>query len=324
MGVDDRELYHALKPGELGVVVTAHCENETLIAEKQAELSRRGVPGPEGTSPRPRGSRRWGSSTRGVCAGDRAEGTSFTPCRDARQRPCGLARGVTDARRDGGRRTRDARLDVRRAAARRAAADRGRGSFPASEGVVRVMSPPIRDRQHQERCGKALADGTIDCVGTDTRRSTSRARRRWKRRLHEDPQRHPERRAPRGSDAHLRRARAGSICTGSSMVQHASRGSSARGGGRSVRRRRRGHRGVRPGAPLDDQRPTHHMHGPCARGRVGKSGDAWTVLLRARSSCGRRAFDQREGEARALDAAAAAAVAGTGAVRRGHDLAMVW
>src|SRR3954464_11893761 len=35
-GIDDAELYHTLKLAkELGVVVTAHCENETLVAERQ-------------------------------------------------------------------------------------------------------------------------------------------------------------------------------------------------------------------------------------------------------------------------------------------------
>ncbi len=38
-GVDDQELYRTLKLAkELGVIVTAHCENETLIAERAKEL----------------------------------------------------------------------------------------------------------------------------------------------------------------------------------------------------------------------------------------------------------------------------------------------
>src|SRR4051812_1346047 len=38
-GIDDTELYRTLKlAAELGVVVTAHCENETLVAERQREL----------------------------------------------------------------------------------------------------------------------------------------------------------------------------------------------------------------------------------------------------------------------------------------------
>jgi dihydropyrimidinase len=38
-GIDDSELYHTLKlAAELGVVVTAHCENAELVAELQAKL----------------------------------------------------------------------------------------------------------------------------------------------------------------------------------------------------------------------------------------------------------------------------------------------
>src|SRR6202167_4606088 len=38
-GIDDTELYRTLKLArELGVVVTAHCENETLVLERQKEL----------------------------------------------------------------------------------------------------------------------------------------------------------------------------------------------------------------------------------------------------------------------------------------------
>src|SRR5882724_12047959 len=38
-GIDDTELYRALKLAkELGVIVTAHCENETLVAERCKEL----------------------------------------------------------------------------------------------------------------------------------------------------------------------------------------------------------------------------------------------------------------------------------------------
>ena len=48
-GIDDGELYQTLKLArELGVIVAAHCENETLIAERQQELLAAGVRGPEG------------------------------------------------------------------------------------------------------------------------------------------------------------------------------------------------------------------------------------------------------------------------------------
>src|SRR6187431_635135 len=48
-GIDDSELYRTLRLAkELGVVVTAHCENETLVAERQKELLAAGVTGTEG------------------------------------------------------------------------------------------------------------------------------------------------------------------------------------------------------------------------------------------------------------------------------------
>jgi dihydropyrimidinase len=47
-GIDDTELYRALKLAkELGVIVAAHCENETLVAERQRELVAEGLLGPE-------------------------------------------------------------------------------------------------------------------------------------------------------------------------------------------------------------------------------------------------------------------------------------
>src|SRR3982750_2441566 len=46
-GIDDTELYRTLKLAkELGVVVTAHCENETLVTERCKELLAAGKTGP--------------------------------------------------------------------------------------------------------------------------------------------------------------------------------------------------------------------------------------------------------------------------------------
>src|SRR6266576_419439 len=47
-GIDDSELYRTLKLAkELGVIVTAHCENETLVSERCKELIAAGKTGPE-------------------------------------------------------------------------------------------------------------------------------------------------------------------------------------------------------------------------------------------------------------------------------------
>jgi len=47
-GIDDTELYHTLMLAkELGVIVTAHCENETAVFERQQALLTAGQTGPE-------------------------------------------------------------------------------------------------------------------------------------------------------------------------------------------------------------------------------------------------------------------------------------
>jgi dihydropyrimidinase len=47
-GIDDNELYRTLRLAkELGVIVTAHCENAELVAEMQAQLIAEGKTGPE-------------------------------------------------------------------------------------------------------------------------------------------------------------------------------------------------------------------------------------------------------------------------------------
>ena len=47
-GIDDNELYRTLRLAkELGVIVTAHCENAELVAEMQAKLIAEGKTGPE-------------------------------------------------------------------------------------------------------------------------------------------------------------------------------------------------------------------------------------------------------------------------------------
>ena len=46
-GIDDDELYETLKLAkELGVIVTAHCENETLVAERSKETAAPARPSP--------------------------------------------------------------------------------------------------------------------------------------------------------------------------------------------------------------------------------------------------------------------------------------
>ena len=51
-GIDDNELYHTLRLAkELGVIVTAHCENAELVSEMQQRLIAEGKTGPEWHEP---------------------------------------------------------------------------------------------------------------------------------------------------------------------------------------------------------------------------------------------------------------------------------
>jgi dihydropyrimidinase len=156
-GVDDRELYHTLRLAkELGVVVTAHCENETLVAERCAELLAAGKTGPE-----------WHEPSRPVQV--EAEGVQHlmtfaeltgaevyivhTSCREAVERAlAGFRRGVR-----GHIETVIPYLTLDSSAAER----------PGFEGAKFVMSPPIRAKAHQEYLWSALRAGHIATVATD-------------------------------------------------------------------------------------------------------------------------------------------------------------
>jgi dihydropyrimidinase len=156
-GVDDTELYRTLKLArELGVVVTAHCENETLVLERQKEL---------------------------VAAG------KTDPGRHHESRPPQVeAEGVhhlmTFAEMTGAS-TYIVHLSCREALAEAVAA-RGRGvkvaietliqylvldktyaERPGFEGAKYVMSPPLRDASNQPVLWEGLRDGVIQTVATD-------------------------------------------------------------------------------------------------------------------------------------------------------------
>lgn len=160
LGVDDGELYRAMKlAAELGVVVTAHCENETLIAERQRELLAAGKTGPEWHEPsRP---------TRVEAAGvhhlmafaemTRAEVyVVHTSCRDAVEEAWrGFSRGVK-----GHVEVVLPHLVLDRTYAERTGAD-------GFEGAKYVMSPPLRDAAEAAYLWGALRSGLVSTVGTD-------------------------------------------------------------------------------------------------------------------------------------------------------------
>lgn len=156
-GIEDTELYQTLSLAkELGVVVTAHCENADLVAETQKKLVSEGKTGPE-----------WHEPSRPVAV--EAEGchhlmtfaeltgaevyvvhTSCIPAVEA----------IVTARRRGVR----AWIET---VAPYLTLDSSYAELPDFEGAKYVMSPPIRSQEHGDFLWKSLADGTIDTVGTD-------------------------------------------------------------------------------------------------------------------------------------------------------------
>lgn len=156
-GIEDTELYQTLALAkELGVVVTAHCENADLVAEAQKRLVAEGRTGPE-----------WHEPSRPITV--EAEGchhlmtfaeltgaevyvvhTSCIPAVEA----------IVAARKRG------VKVWIETVAPY-LTLDSSYAEQPDFEGAKYVMSPPIRSKDHGEFLWRCLADGTVDTVGTD-------------------------------------------------------------------------------------------------------------------------------------------------------------
>ncbi len=157
LGVDDRELYHAMRLAkELGVVVTAHCENETLVAERQAQLVREGKVGPEwhGASRPPRVE---ASGVHHLMTFAELTGAEVyvvhTSCDEAvNEVLCARSRGV------------NAHVEV---VLPHLLLDQTCTEKPGFEGAKFVMSPPLRDREQLPRLWNHLRSRAIATVGTD-------------------------------------------------------------------------------------------------------------------------------------------------------------
>ena len=156
-GIDDTELYRTLKLAkELGVVVTAHCENETLVAERSRELLAAGKTDPaqhhESRPPLVEAEGVHHLMTFAELTGA-ATYIVHLSCEEAlREAIAARQRGV--------------RVGVE-TLIQYLTLDKTYAERPNFEGAKYVMSPPLRDARNQSILWNALRDGLIQTVATD-------------------------------------------------------------------------------------------------------------------------------------------------------------
>jgi dihydropyrimidinase len=156
-GVDDEELWNTLSLArELGVVVTAHCENETLVAELQARLLAAGRTGPEAHHD----SRPPAVEAEGVhhlCSFAEATGATVyvvhLSCREALE-------AAIAARQRGVKVFVETLIQY-------LLLDKTWAERPEFEGAKYVMSPPLREAANQPVLWNGLESGLIQTVATD-------------------------------------------------------------------------------------------------------------------------------------------------------------
>src|SRR5882757_8669057 len=164
-GVDDAELYRTLKLAkELGVIVTAHCENETLVAERCRELLAAGVTGPEGHH-ESRPPRVEAEGVHHLCTFAELTGAHVyivhLSCKEA------LDEAIAA-------RQRGVRVGVE-TLIQYLVLDKTYAELPGFEGAKYVMSPPLRDAAHQPILWNAIASGLVSTVATDHAHSRGRS-----------------------------------------------------------------------------------------------------------------------------------------------------
>ncbi len=156
-GIDDTELYRTLQLAkELGVVVTAHCENETLVAERSRELLAAGKTDPaQHHDSRPPLVEAEGVHHLMTFAELTGAATYIVhlSCEEAlREALAARQRGV--------------RVGIE-TLIQYLTLDKSYTERPDFEGAKYVMSPPLRDARNQSILWNALRDGLIQTVATD-------------------------------------------------------------------------------------------------------------------------------------------------------------
>src|SRR5436309_12223722 len=156
-GIDDTELYRALKLAkELGVIVTAHCENETLVAERSQELLAAGKTDPgQHHESRPPAVEAEGVHHLMTFAELTGAATYIVhlSCQEALDEAIG-------ARRRGVRVSVETLIQY-------LVLDKTYAERPNFEGAKYVMSPPLRDASNQAVLWNGLRSGLVNTVATD-------------------------------------------------------------------------------------------------------------------------------------------------------------
>ncbi len=156
-GIDDTELYRTLKLAkELGVIVTAHCENETLVAERQKELLAAGKTGTaQHHESRPPAVEAEGVHHLMTFAELTGASTYIVhlSCQEA------LDEAIAA-------RQRGVRVGVE-TLIQYLVLDKTYAEKPDFEGAKFVMSPPLRDAKNQSVLWNGLRSGLVNTVATD-------------------------------------------------------------------------------------------------------------------------------------------------------------
>lgn len=157
LGVDDAELFATLALAkQLGLIVTAHCENETLVAELQQRLLAAGKTGPEWHEPS-RPPRVEAEGVHHLMTFAELTGAHVycvhTSCRDALE-------VVQSARLRGVNAWVETVIPY-------LVLDKSYAERPDFEGAKYVMSPPLRDKRHRPVLWNALRSRLISTVATD-------------------------------------------------------------------------------------------------------------------------------------------------------------
>ncbi|MDB6067482.1 MAG: dihydropyrimidinase [Pedosphaera sp.] len=156
-GIDDTELYHTLKLAkELGVIVTAHCENETLVAERSKELLAAGKTDPgqhhESRPPLVEAEGVHHLMTFAELTGA-ATYIVHLSCKEA------LDEAIAA-------RKRGVNVNVE-TLIQHLVLDKSYAERPNFEGAKYVMSPPLRDARNQAVLWNGLRSGLVNTVATD-------------------------------------------------------------------------------------------------------------------------------------------------------------